>query len=75
MWTSAMVKLILSPYFALEYIDKETRAMDDPSDSRIVHIRDEIIIKVPEKNTPEIFLQNSAMCLFLNKYTIFLDKL
>lgn len=31
MWTSNIVEQVLSPYCALEYIDQETRAMDDPS--------------------------------------------
>jgi hypothetical protein len=71
MWTPAIIEQVLSPYCGLEYINQETRTMDDLSNftcicQRTVPIPDEIAIKVPKNKT--------ATSLFLNKYTISIEK-
>jgi hypothetical protein len=72
---------MLSPS-ALDYIDEEISVMCDPSgltciicSQKIIQISDQSAIKVPEKDTVEgSSSQNALASLFLNKYTVFVDK-
>jgi hypothetical protein len=82
MWTTAIVEQILSPYGALEYVDQETRALEDPSNfscivrcQRTIPIPEEIAIQVPESSTnPRSSGSQAAMSLFISRYAIFLER-
>jgi hypothetical protein len=79
MWAAAIVEQILSPCGALEYVNEETRVIEDHSNfsgivccQRIIPIPEKIAIKVPEtKHKAHGHQHNREPCLYFLTRTLY----